>query len=91
MPEVKARLLPERGALHCPSFGQRASSGKRPWIRPRGPEPLKKPQGPTNPVSYAITLPDIRSKGRLAGSRAGHSSIQGRPSTSRSATIAFSS
>lgn len=60
MPEVKAHPLPEKEAFRCPSFKQRASSGKRSWIGPEGPRPLKKPLGPANPVSFAIRLsPDL--------------------------------
>jgi len=61
MPEAKANPLSERGAFHCLWTGcNRASSGKRSWIRPEGPRPLKKPLGPANPVSFATHLsPDL--------------------------------
>ena len=60
MPEVKAHPLPEKEAFDCPYFEQRASSGKKSWIRPEGPRPLKKPLGPANPVSFATHLsPDL--------------------------------
>lgn len=60
MPEALAHLLPEKEPFHGLSFEKRASSGKRAWIWPEGPRPLKKPLGPANPISFATHLsPDL--------------------------------